>query len=262
MDERTQAMLRDPDVPFDDKAHLLERMDDTRAAYAVMVEGLEGEVLAALERNRKQMRKLPGDYVSLMDTEGLFEDLTRATEELEMWKNAGEIRQGSEVTLAKGPAAMRRNDGGEAVEVGTRGWVSWVGQRTNRWGRVGRMAALVRVGPDRSTGFYALIEDLEVSDPWASVKRLIAERETLKICCPVPGDQIRDLKTGRTGEVFWVSKPEPSRRRRIGFVPDDPKESDADATRGRMIGKKIVWGFAAEVEVRTSWDKVGQDMPT
>jgi len=254
MDDRTQALLRDPDVPFSDKAYLLERMDDTRAAYAVMVEGLEGEALAARERAKASFKRRERE--TLLDVENLTQEVAAAERELEMWKRAGEIRQGSEVTLAKGKATMRRKDGGGAMPVGSEGWVSWVGQRTNRWGRTGRMAALVRVGQDRQTGFYALIEDLEVSDPWASVKRLIEERETLEVCCPMTGDQIRCKRTGRTGEVFWVSSPDPSRRRRIGYAPDDPREDDATANRGRMTGKKIVWGFAAEVEVQTSWDAV------
>jgi hypothetical protein len=253
MDERTQALLRDPDVPFQDKAHLFERLDDTRAAYAVMVEGLEGEALAAREAAKRSVRE-GGE--TLLDFERLSKTVEAAERELEMWRNAGEVRQGSEVILVKGKANMRQKDGGASMPIGSQGWVSWVGQRTNRWGRTGRMAALVRVGDDRLTGFYALVEDLEVNNPWASVKRLIAERETLEVCCPQTGDQIRCKRTGRTGEVFWVSMPDPSRRRRIGYVPDTPLNGDAVATRGRLIGKKIVWGFAAEVELQTSWDAV------
>ena len=101
-----------------------------------------------------------------------------------------------------------------------------------------------------------MVEDLEVSNPWASVKRLIAERESLEICCPRSGDQIVHSKTGRTGEVFWVSKENPHRRRRIGFIPDDPQPGDQNSTHGRTAGKKIVWAFAAEVEVATGWNKL------
>jgi len=250
MDARTQAMLRDPEIPFQDKAHLFERLDDTKAAYRIMVEGYKEQWETAMKK---------GELARGMKQVAAYDLAAEIRKELIVWETAGEVRQGTNVTLKEGAGrtTMRRKDGSAVVEPGTRGWVSWVGQRqAGFYGRGTYYGALVRVGEDRQTGFYARITDLEVDDPWITVKNLLAENERLEDACPVSGDQVRSLRSGRTGEVFWVSKPESGRRRRLGFLPDDPQEGDQISKMGQHAGKAIVWAMAAEVEVTTSWDNL------
>jgi hypothetical protein len=247
MDRRTQALLRDPDVPFEDKAHILERLDDTRAAYYMMVEGLEAQKEAIQESLRSGD---PGPGAA-----PLLKELQRVDQDLVLWKSAGEVRQGSDVILVRGVATLRRKDRGGVHPTGE-GWVSWVGNRTTPRGVPLGLCALVRVGPDKKRGFYASVADLEVVDPWRSVKRLLAEREALSYACPAVGDHIRDKATGRTGVVFWVSHDDPTQRRRLGYTPDDPRDDDMISNRGHVAGQRIVWAYAAEVEVPTSWDDV------
>jgi hypothetical protein len=115
---------------------------------------------------------------------------------------------------------------------------------------------LVRIGEDLVRGFYAPVGNLAVVDPWGAIQGLLAEREALEVHCPIAGDEIRHLRTGRTGTVFWVARTGAARRRQLGFVPDDPQDSDPISTMGRTAGQRIVWAAAAEVEVRTGWDSV------
>ena len=253
-------MVLDPDVPYRDKAHLLERAGDTDGAYSMMVEGLERE-LEGLQRTVEALAqesvKLPFDseegravQAQLSETSTLKGTLAR---ELKAWKDASEVKKGTRVRLESKRARARyqRKNGGGRVPHGTEGVVVWMGDKPARNG-VFYTCALV-VGDDQR-GFYASTTSLKPLDPWETVQAALYEAEQLdEDLIPLPGDRVRHKKTKRTGELIWRAKHEPGVRRRACFLPDEPLNTDSVSRWGKHAGKKIVWAYLIDIETLTSW---------